>query len=141
MKKMWGKGKPWKTESAFWAYIRGGLRRAVWMRHPVKIEHLKKNRYKDGLGAGGKEVWCCTCAICGETKRQSDCQVDHISPAGSLKKIEDISPFIERLAFVEDKDIRILCKSCHAICTYAERYGLTFEKARDRKKEIARRKK
>lgn len=128
---------PWKTPSEFWTWVRGSLRRAAWMKHPVKLNHIKSSRYKAPLGRGGNEVWCCTCAICGETKRQSECQVDHISPAGSLKKKEDIFPFIEKLLFVTEEDIRILCKWCHSICTYAERYGMTFEQAKKRKMEIA----
>ena len=140
MKIMWGEDKPWKTKAKFWAWVRSGLRRSVWMKHPIKIEHIKSNRYKAPLGVAGKDVWCCTCAICNETHRQTNCQVDHIQPAGKLNSIEDVMTFVERLAFIDDSDIRILCKHCHSIVSYAERYGLTFEKARDRKEEIAKRK-
>jgi hypothetical protein len=138
---MWGKGKPWQTEAKFWAWMRGGLRRSLWLRHPVKLELLRKERFRAPLGQAGREVWCCVCAICKDIKRQSDCQVDHQHPAGKLSGIEDISPFIQRLAFVEEKDLRILCVDCHRICSYAERYGLTFDEAHARKKEIAKKKK
>ena len=141
MKQMWGKGTPWKTESTFWGWVRGGLRRAVWMKHPTKLTHLKEHRFKSPLGRGGQEVWACICVVCKETKRQSECQVDHKIPAGSLSKPEDIQGFVERLAFVSDDEIQIVCKPCHGILTYSERYGVSFEAAKKRKAEIKRKKK
>jgi len=140
MPEMYGKGKPWKTKAAFYAWLRGGLRRSLWMRHPVKIEFLKSNRHKAPLGRNGKDVWCMQCAICSNLFRQSDCEVDHIHPAGKLNGVEDISSFVERLAFVSEEDLRICCKLCHSILTYSERYGCTFEEAKLRKIEIAKKK-
>jgi len=141
MKKMWGKSSPWKTEAAFWTWVRGGLRRSAWNRHPVKLSILKEARYKAPIGVNGKDVWACRCAVCGEEKRQAECQVDHIIPAGSIKCIEDITPFVTKLLFVLPEDLRVVCKWCNSVLAYAERYGLTFEKALGKKKEIARRKK
>jgi len=138
---MWGPTTPWKTESQFWTWVRGGLRRSAWNRHPVKLAVLKKARYKSPLGVNGKEVWACKCAICKEEKRQAECQVDHILPAGSLNKIEDITPFITRLLFVLPEDLRVVCKWCNSVLAYSDRYGVTFEEAKKRKKEIAARKK
>lgn len=140
-KKIWGEGTPWKTQAAFWTWVRGCLRRSAWNRHPVKLALLKEKRYKAPLGKGGKEVWACRCAICGEEKRQAECQVDHIIPAGSLKSVEDITPFVTKLLFVLPEDIRVVCKWCNSVHAYADRYGVTFEEAKKRKQEIKKRKK
>ena len=140
MKQMWGDDKPWKTKAKFWAWVRGCLRRSAWNRHPVKLDLLKKVRYKSPLGVNGKDVWTCKCAICGEEKRQTECQVDHIIPAGRLNSVDDITPFVTKLLFVLPEDLRVVCKWCNSVLAYADRYGLTFEKARDRKEEIANKK-
>ena len=141
MKKMWGEDSVWKTEAKFWSWLRGGLRRAVWNKHPTKLALINRSRFKAPLGKGQAEVWCLECEMCSEVYRQNECQVDHIAPAGGLKSIADITPFIEKLAFISLEDIRILCKKCHAIVTYSERYGVTLDEARKRKAEIAKRKK
>ena len=40
-------------------------------------------------------------------------QVDHIIPAGSLRSLEDIAGFVERLAVEDVNDLQVLCKPCH----------------------------
>jgi len=139
-KKMWGPGTPWGTENVFWTWMRGGLRRSLWMRHPVKLALLKEKRYRAPIGRGGRDVWALCCSICQTEQPQSGCEVDHIHEAGSLKSVEDIQPFIERLAFVTPDDLRVVCKPCHKVLTYASRYGVSFEEAKKRKAEIAKRK-
>lgn len=138
---MWGKGTPWKTESAFWTWVRGGLRRSLWMRHPNKIALLKEKRYKAPIGRGGRDVWAINCSICHTEHPQSGCEVDHREEAGSLKSLDDVKGFVERLCFVQPDDLRIVCKPCHRILTYASRYGMTFAEAKKRKEAIASRKK
>lgn len=138
---MWGEDTPWKTESSFWTWVRGGLRRSLWMRHPVKILLLKEKRYRASIGRGGRSVWALRCSICQTEQPQSECEVDHIKEAGSLKSREDIAGFVERLAFVTTEDLRVVCKPCHKILTMMSRYGMTFEEAAQRKAEIAKRKK
>jgi len=138
---MWGTETPWATEAKFWAWVRGGLRRGAWNKHPSKLNKIKNNRYKAPLGRNGKEVWACVCAVCDVEYRQSECQVDHIEPAGSLKCREDLKGFIERLLFVTEDDLRVVCKKCNSILAYADRYKVTFEQAKKRKEEIACKKK
>ena len=120
---------PWKTQSDFYSYIRGGLRKAVWSRHPVKIEYLKSVRFKAPIGVNGKEVWAFKCEICGKLCRQNEIEVDHIVPAGSLKCEDDLQQFISRLSFVDFDDLRVLDKECHRCVSYAERMGITYEQA------------
>ena len=137
---------PWKTSGAFWTWMRGGLRRSLWMRHPVKLALLKEKRYRAPLGRVSKSgiaqlVWAIDCSVCAQCVKQSNAEVDHIHEAGSLKSVEDIQPFIERLAFVTPDDLRVVCKPCHKILTMMSRYDMTFDEAKKRKQEIARKKK
>ena len=36
----------WKTESAYYTWLRGSIRRAMWSKNPVKLEFIKRNRIK-----------------------------------------------------------------------------------------------
>jgi len=56
-------------------------------------------------------------------------QVDHIIPAGSLRKTEDIQGFVERLLYVAEEDLRLICKGCNSALAYADKQGVTYEQA------------
>lgn len=128
----------WKNEASWWAYIRGCLR-ATWSRNPVKHELLKSERkqIKNPNPKGKKAtVWGCTCKMCGEDHVMKDIQVDHIVEAGSLRSVEDIQGFVERLLFVTKDDLRVVCKECNAALNMANRQGISFEEARAEKAAI-----
>ena len=40
----------WKTKAAYFSWLRGGIRRAIWQHHPVKLAFIKANR-KEITGA------------------------------------------------------------------------------------------
>lgn len=125
---------PWKTESAFWSWVRGQLRKG-WSRHPVKHLYLKQNRYK-AEGKRGKMVWHLDCELCDAPTPQSNIEIDHIVPSGSLTCEEDLGPFAARLYMVTFQTIRAVCKDCHGIQTHADKKGLTFFQAKVDKKVI-----
>jgi len=58
-----------------------------------------------------------------------DIQVDHITPAGSLQKTEDIQGFVERLLYVTEGDLRLVCKGCNAALAMGDKYDMTYEEA------------
>lgn len=133
----------WKNKTSFMTYLRGCLRRA-WNKNPVKHEHIKKKRYKipnPNPKGRAKEVWGFTCEMCKNEYPINACQVDHIHPAGKLNDLEDIQGFVERLLVVTDNDLRLVCKDCNSALAMADRYGITYEQAVQRKAEIAFKKK
>ena len=138
LKTPWGEGTPWKSSVAFFTYLRGCLRKA-WSRNPIKLEVLKKKRKRisnpNPRGAI-KEVWGFDCAVCEKTLPLKEGQVDHIVPAGSLTRVEDIQGFVQRLLFVREEDLRLVCKDCNSTLAYAERQGLSFEEAQLQKRVI-----
>lgn len=132
------KDSPWKTESAWWGYLRGCLRKA-WSRNPIKLNLIKKKRRQipNPNPKGKKEfVFGFDCDVCSGTFVLSEGEVDHIEPAGSLKSIEDIRGFVERLLFVTEDDLRLVCKGCHKAITYAEKTGMSFDEAKIEKEAI-----
>lgn len=128
----------WPTSTAFFTYLRGCLRKA-WMKNPIKLEYIKKNRHQiDNPNPKGKKptVWGFTCECCHKEFPIAEGQVDHLLQAGSLRSTEDIQGFVERLLYVTEDDIQLVCKGCHNIISYQQRHDITFEEARRRKMAI-----
>jgi len=130
----------WKTESAFWNWLRGVFRKG-WSKAPVKLEYIKLNRLRiDNPSAKSAakfpKVWGMKCEICKEHFLQADIEIDHKIPAGSLNKLEDIKSFVTRLLIVSLKDLRALCKPCHKIVSHAQNMGISFEEAKVEKEVI-----
>lgn len=133
--------------------MRGCIRRA-WSRHPAKINKINNARFKIDkkvvLKNGEikiRQVWACKCEICNVTKpmqnsdknkrTKTNFEINHIIPAGSLNDLCDIEGWTERLLFVNEDDLQILCKECHRILTYAEKEDISFEEAKVVKEAIS----
>lgn len=131
-----------KSESAFFTWVRSGLRQGLWMKHPIKMEMLNSQRRKiknprPNPRRGSELVWGYDCACCGGQFTAPNIEVDHIVGEHSLKSIEDVVTFFKKIMLVTPSDLQIICKGCHGIKTYAERYGVTEAKAKAIKKAIA----
>jgi hypothetical protein len=133
----------WKTHSAFMSYLRGGVRLALWKRHPVKIEFKKSKRFKIESSVKAKEgqppkmVWGGECEICKGHFREAFLDVDHKSEKGcSLKDMDDIQNFVEHITIVTFDDLRLLCKDCHTVVNHQQKTGYSFEKAKKDKEFI-----
>lgn len=137
-KEPWGEGTPWKNSVAFFTYLRGCLRKA-WSNNPIKHNLIKKVRKQiENPNPNGKKktVFGFTCELCHNDFVLSQGQVDHKTPAGSLRKTEDIQGFVERLLYVTEDDLRLICKGCNSCLSYADKEGITFETARIEKAVI-----
>lgn len=130
----------WKSEAAFMSYLRGGIRRAAWMKHPVKLEFIKNNRQRiPNPNPKGKaaEVWGGECNVCKNLFVQSQLAVDHIREfSASLKEIKDIQSFVELISLVTEDDLQFVCKDCHDTISYSQKQGCSFEEAKVLKQHI-----
>ncbi len=129
----------WKTESAFMSWLRGGLRRGCWVRHPVKLEFIKRNRIKiPNPNPKGKvsQVWGGICSLTGETHVIANLEVDHIKGNHSLKVLSDIENFIKGIVLITLDDLQFVSKEAHKIKSYAEKQGISFEEAKIEKEVI-----
>lgn len=130
----------WKTESAFYGFIRGGVRRSLWNRHPVKLEFIRNNRYKiKNPNPRGKvaEVWGGRCALTGREFVLSELEVDHKVGNHSMKKLRDIQAFVEAISLVVESDLQFVSKDAHKSKSYADKHGMTFEQACAQRQAIA----
>lgn len=130
----------WKTKASLMSYLRGGLRRSCWLKHPVKLDFIKNNRERiPNPNPRGKvdTVWGGRCNVCKNLFVQSKLAVDHIREfSASLKDIEDIQTFVELITLVTEDDLQFVCKDCHENISYSQKHGCSLEEARVRKKHI-----
>lgn len=132
----------WKTESAFMSFLRGGIRRSLWNRSPIKIQFIDQNKKRIPNPVAKNRaryptVWGGVCALCDKTFASKDLEVDHKTGNHSLRKLEDIQSFVEGIVCVSISDLQFVCKPCHKAKSHAEKQGLSLEDARIEKEVIA----
>lgn len=132
----------WKTESSFLSWVRGGIRRGMWNKSPVKLEfiNLNRRRIKNPNERSAKrfpEVWGGTCELCKGEFLTSQLDVDHVEGNHSLKKLEDIQTFVEAIVLVTLEDLQLLCKDCHNDKSYADKHGVSLQEAKATRQAIA----
>jgi len=116
------KGSIWKSESAYWNWIRGQLRRAS-SRYPIKNAFIRDNRHRldGGYYKNGKKktMWGGVCNECSGSFKMKELAVDHIEPAGSMNSPDQLEAYITRL-FCSYDNFQFLCTTCHEIKTYQD---------------------
>jgi hypothetical protein len=118
----------WKTKSAFFTWMRGNLRRALWERYPPKIQFKNSMCKTPPADYKGKAKSGTECSLTGEWTPKSYLEVDHIIGQASLKDWEDVTAFIKHLCTNTD-NMQLVGKDAHKIKSYAERKGISFENA------------
>lgn len=125
----------WKTESAYFSFIRGCIRLA-WTKNPVKLKLLKRVKKQIPNPNYGKPrntkqtVMGATCEICLKDHPMKFIEVDHKAGGNySLRSVEDIQGFFESICIVTEDDLRIVCKKCHANLTYSAKMNITMDEA------------
>jgi 5-methylcytosine-specific restriction endonuclease McrA len=105
------------TESAFWSFIRSGLRqKSRWWKPITECKAKAKRKY---IGSNKRQKFEYQCNQCKDWFPDKKINVDHICPAGSLNSAQDLPDFIERL-FCEVDNLQVLCEKCHNIKTQNE---------------------
>lgn len=105
------------SESQYWSAVRSMLRRGF--RYWKPIMDAKKAARRSYVGMNKRQKWESQCAKCEKWFKESETQVDHIIPCGSLRGPEDLVSFLERLT-TED-GFQVLCKPCHQEKTNEEK--------------------
>ncbi len=125
----------WKTKAAFFAWLRGGLRRAVWEKYPPKIKFKNDACTPPPPTYTGKAKSGTNCALTGDWIAKSYLEVDHIEGHVSLKEWNDLTPFIQHLCTSSD-NMQLVGKEAHKVKSYSERKGVSFDDALLEKKVI-----
>ncbi len=125
----------WKTEAAFWSYIRGALRRGLWEKSPIKLDFKNKACTPPPKGYTGRAKSGSYCALTNEWTGKSKTEVDHKKGHMRLLSWEDVLDFVLHLVPPPDS-LQLVDKEAHKIKSYAERTGMSFEEALIEKKAI-----
>ena len=113
------------TESAFWSFIRSALRQKSRWWKPITQCKLKARRpYK---GPNKRQKFEYQCKQCEQWFPDKHVNVDHITPAGTLRCANDLPGFVERL-FCEIDGLQVLCSKCHDKKTKKEKDELESRK-------------
>lgn len=132
----------WKTKAQYFNWLRGGLRK-LWSDYPLRKEWKKgqlrpltqEEKLVKKYHPSTKNVG--QCVMCKEWMAGSKLECDHLHPSNGCKDWGDINGFLRYCATALPNELQLCCKPCHAIKTYAERMGITFEQAKIEKQLIA----
>lgn len=110
------------TESAFWSFIRSGLRQKSRFWKPItQCKMAARRAYKGPLKRQKFEYQC---NVCSKWFPEKKINIDHIIPAGSLRCANDLPGFVERL-FCEVDNLQCICETCHNVKTQKEKHEST----------------
>jgi len=126
----------WKNKTAFFTYLRGSLRKAVWNQSPIKIIFKNGACSKPPEGYTGRAKSGAYCALSGEWEGKSKLEVDHISGNVSINDESEILEFLKHL-IPPPNSLQLVTPEAHKAKSYAERQGLSFDEATVQKKAIA----
>lgn len=77
------------------------------------------------------------CNMCKGLFAQAQTELDHVLGENPCTRFEHAEDFLHSIALPRTPDdLQVLCKECHGVKTYSERYKVSIEEARVRK-EIA----
>lgn len=124
------------TEAQFVKWLQSALR-SVWSKHPSKLTLIQMKRMALRVGTNPRPIFHVHCYHCKKLFKLKDIEVNHKTQVGGLLKLEDLHRFVDNLLLVQPEDLEILCKDCHGIITYMERYGVSRRDAVIEKKVIA----
>lgn len=122
-----------KTEAEYKKWLRSSLRR-VWSKHPIKLGLIQELRYKKIMGT--RMIFVIDCARCKTPTKLADIEINHTEQAGSFD-LSNFGVWVERLLLVDKTKLEALCKSCHGVQTYSERYDTDLEEAKIQKSRVA----
>jgi hypothetical protein len=108
--------------------VRSAIRKS-WMRSPTKLAYLTMHTKPD-MDDTTRTKWKIQCECCQGWFKLNEVEVDHIWGNHSFTKVSDFENYFNNILMVGFDDLQILCKDgCHAIKSYAEKNGMTFEEA------------
>lgn len=121
-----------KTEQQYLAWLRSSIR-SVWSKHPIKLALIQKRRYKGVIGI--RKMYVIDCEKCGKPHKLSQIEVNHKNTVGSFT-LESFGSWVQRVLLVQEEDLELLCKDCHGVITYSERYKVDLLEAEIQKLRV-----
>lgn len=124
----------WPTESSFFVWLRGQIRR-IWSTYPPKIVFKNSLLMPPPPDYRGRAKKLGECHYCGQHFPGSSLEVDHVQQVGNCTSWAAAKQYLET-ALECNNNWTLACRPCHKIKSYAERQGLSFQQAAAEKKAI-----
>lgn len=106
------------------------LRRKGWARHPTKLLFTEKAVTKAPIGVNGRIVQAIQCEHCknyfrvNSAGKNPEIFVNHkVNCIKNGISWDELNGIMRRMFDVQASDLEHLCKDCHDLVTYTERYG------------------
>jgi hypothetical protein len=98
------------SESQFWSSIRSVLRsKSRFWKPRLQVLAEAKRPY---IGPNKRQKFEYQCSVCKDYFIQTQIEVHHTKPCGTLTCAEDLATFVENL-FCEKEGLACICKGCH----------------------------
>ena len=131
----------WKTQSEYFIFLRGWLRR-IWADNPLRAEWkksqlrpvTKEEKLAKVFHPSTKQVG--QCYLCKNWFAGSKLEVDHILPSDGCYDFDTAEKFLWHCVASDPDNWALVCQPCHKIKSYADREGLSFEEAKAVKQAI-----
>ncbi|MDC1268172.1 hypothetical protein N8Z76_00405 [Gammaproteobacteria bacterium] len=107
------------SEAAYWSKVRSALRKSFAAWEPAN-QAMKAAR-RPYNGPNKRQKFEVQCNHCKEWFKMKDVKKDHVIPVGSLRCIEDLPGFLQRLTPEGPAAFQMLCEPCHQTLTNKER--------------------
>ena len=107
------------SDAEYWSKVRGALRKAFARWTPAE-QHLKHVR-RAYSGQNSRQKFEYPCDVCGDWLPRGEVRSDHKVPVGSLKSLDDLAGFLDRLTPEDHAAFQCVCVPCHQAKTNAER--------------------
>lgn len=126
-----------RNEKGLLNWLVNKVLRSGWSKHPVKQTFTLRAKTYAPIGKNGRSIIAIQCEGCYEYFRPKDVQVNHkVHCVQNGISWDELPAIIRRMFDVGLEDLEHLCKECHDITTYSERYNCTKEEAKLHKKAI-----
>lgn len=109
--------------------------RMTFSQNPI-IQTYKKSLLslqKPFFGGTKRKQQCARCAKCKLITKAKELDLDHIEECGSFSDLESMLIWYKKLYCGLETGLQLLCKRCHNIKTYSNRYDLTEYDAKKKK--------
>ena len=134
--------KIWKTESQYWQWLRGSLRR-LWGDYPLRKEWKTRQLRPITPEEKASKLYHPStknlgqCFYCEQWFAGSKLECDHKTSSDGCTSKETAESFLWYCGGGTGDDWVLSCKPCHKLKTHSDRYGLTLEQAKIEKEIIA----
>ena len=103
------------------------------MTNPLYNLYKKSLIVQKPIGKTKRLINSILCAGCDKYYRVNEIELDHIERCGEFTNLQELRVFYKKLFCDPWEGLQPLCKECHGVKTYTERYNCSEDEAKEKK--------